>query len=137
MTRIAMAYIATALAFIVLDGGWLAVAGPRLYRPELGSLLAEKVRLAPAIVFYLMYVAGLVYFAVLPGATSGWTAAVVPGAVLGVLAYGTYDLTCAATMAHWSTKVTVADMIWGGVASGAAAAAGAAITRALAAKVGG
>ena len=137
MGRVAIAYVTTAVVFLVLDGGWLAVAGPRLYRPELGSLLADKVRIAPALVFYLMYVAGLVYFAVLPGAAAGWRAALVPGVVLGVLAYGTYDLTCAATMARWSTKVTVADMIWGGVASGAAATIGALVTRALAGKLGG
>ena len=129
MTRIAVAYVATALVFLALDAGWLTVAGAKLYKPEIGELLADKVRLAPAAIFYFLYVGGLVYFAVAPNLDAGWTKALVAGAVLGVVAYGAYDLTCAATMKIWSTKVTVADIVWGGFASGAASAAAVLITR--------
>ncbi len=119
-----IAYVATLAAFLVLEGGWLSLAGPRLYKPEIGSLLAEKPRLAPAVVFYLLYVAGLVWLVVLPARDSTWPHGLLNGAVLGFIAYGTYDLTCAATMRTWSVKVTVADMVWGAVATGIASVAG-------------
>ena len=127
MGRAAIAYVATAVVFLLLDGGWLAVVGPRLYRPELGSLLADKVRLAPAVIFYVMYVAGLVAFVVQPSFAAGWTRALIWGAAFGAIAYATYDLTCAATMRTWSLKVTVADIVWGAVASGVASAAAVAL----------
>lgn len=123
MGRIAIAYAATAAVFLSLDGAWLALVGPRLYRPELGSLLADHVRLAPAVIFYLLYVAGLVAFVVQPSRAAGWMRALVWGAAFGVVTYATYDLTCAATMRRWSIKVTVADIVWGAVASGVASAA--------------
>jgi uncharacterized membrane protein len=120
----AAAYVASLFVFLVLEGGWLTFAGPRLYKPEIGSLLAEKPRLPPAAVFYLLYVAGVVWFAVTPNIERGWTSALLDGAILGLIAYGTYDLTCAATMKTWSIKVTIADMAWGAVATGAASTAG-------------
>ena len=136
MLKIAIAYVATGLVFLTLDGGWLALVGPTLYKPEIGVLLAEKVHAPPAILFYLIYIAGLVYFSVEPGLEKGWAKAAVAGAVLGVVAYGAYDLTCQAIMKTWSTKVSAADMAWGAFASAAAAAAGVAITRAVAPKLG-
>ena len=131
MLKLSIAYVATALVFVVMDGAWLSLVGPRLYRPEIGELLSDKVRLAPAIVFYLLYVTGLVYFAVRPGLASGWAQAVVPGLMLGLVAYGAYDLTCQAVMRVWSVKITAGDMIWGAFASAVASAAGAATTPAL------
>lgn len=127
MGRLAIAYIATAVVFLILDAGWLTLVGPRLYRPELGSLLADKVKIAPAVVFYLLYVAGLVAFVVNPSLGAGWTRALVWGAAFGVVAYATYDLTCAATMRQWSLKVTLADIVWGAVASGVACAVATAV----------
>jgi uncharacterized membrane protein len=129
MLKVSLAYVATGLVFLMLDGGWLALVGPRLYRPEIGVLLAEKIQAPPAILFYLIYVAGLVYFAVEPGLAEGLAKAAIAGAALGLVAYGAYDLTCQAVMKTWSTKVTLADMGWGAFASAAAAAAGVAITR--------
>ena len=129
--KIVMAYVATALAFGVLDAVWLRNAGPLLYRPALGDLLADKFRLAPALTFYVIYIAGLTYFAVVPGILSnsgsgmsffaGVPLAVLHGALLGLLAYATYDLTNQATMKVWPSHVTVIDMAWGAVASGFAA----------------
>ena len=127
MGRLAIAYAATALVFLILDAGWLTLVGPRLYRPELGSLLADKVKIAPAAIFYFLYVAGLVAFVVQPSLGAGWMRALIWGAAFGVVAYATYDLTCAATMRQWSMKVTIADIVWGAFASGVAAAAGTAI----------
>jgi len=129
--KIVMAYVATALVFGALDAVWLRNAGPLLYRPALGDLLADKFRLAPAITFYVIYIAGLTYFAVVPGILSnsasgasvfaGVPLAVLHGALIGFLAYATYDLTNQATMKVWPSHVTLIDMAWGAVASGFAA----------------
>jgi len=131
MLKLAIAYLSTAVFFIVMDGAFLAVVGPKLYRPEIGPLLADKVRLGPALVFYVLYIAGLVYFSVRPSLDHGWTAGLINGVLLGLLAYGTYDLTCYAVMRVWTLKVTVIDLAWGAIASGVASAAGVAITRAI------
>ncbi len=132
MQRLAIAYVVTGLIFLTMDGGWITLMGPTLYKPEIGSLLAEKVRAAPAVLFYLLYLVGLIYFCVAPNLEKGWMKAAVAGAVLGLVAYGAYDLTCQAVMKTWSAKVSAADMIWGAVASATASAAGVAITRAIA-----
>ena len=129
--KIVMAYVVTALVFGLLDAVWLRFAGPRLYRPALGELLADKFRLAPAITFYVIFIAGLTYFAVLPGMLSngvtgstnfaGVPLAVLHGALLGLLCYATYDLTNQATMKVWPSHITLIDIAWGAVASGFAA----------------
>lgn len=131
--KIVMAYVVTALVFGALDAVWLRNAGPLLYRPALGDLLADKFRLAPALTFYAIYIAGLTYFAVVPGILSnsavgtmsiaGVPFAVFQGALIGFLAYATYDLTNQATMKVWPTHITLIDMAWGTVASGFAAGA--------------
>ncbi len=131
MPRLAIAYVVTGLIFLTMDGGWLALVGPTLYKPEIGPLLADKVRAAPAVLFYLLYLVGLIYFCVAPNFEKGWVKAAISGAVLGLVAYGAYDLTCQAVMKTWSTKVSAADMIWGALASATASAAGVALTRAI------
>lgn len=116
-----VAFIAAAVAFGALDALWLGWAGPNFYRPRLGDLLADSFRMAPALVFYAAYVAAIVWFAVRPGLTAGLGAAVLNGALLGAICYATYDLTNQATLRHWSTAVTVADIAWGAFATAAAA----------------
>jgi uncharacterized membrane protein len=97
----------------------------RLYRPAIGDLLAENFRLAPAVVFYLIYAAGLTFLAVRPAFQTGeWTTALLYGAVVGFMAYATYDLTNQATLKSWSTTLTVADLLWGTFVSAAAATIG-------------
>lgn len=129
--QLAIAYVVTGLVFLSMDGGWLALVGPRLYRPEIGELLAGKVQAAPAILFYLIYLVGLIYFCVAPNLDRGWGEAALSGAILGLVAYGAYDLTCQAIMKTWSTKVSAADMAWGTVASATASVVGVLATRAL------
>jgi len=116
-----VAFIAAAVAFGALDALWLGWAGPNFYRPRLGDILADSFRMAPALVFYAAYVAAIVWFAVRPGLTAGLGAAVLNGALLGAICYATYDLTNQATLRHWSTTVTVADIAWGAFATAAAA----------------
>ncbi len=119
------AYVGAAVAMLVLDGAWLSFAAKRLYRPLLGDMLGSGFRMAPAAAFYFLYVAGIVVLAVAPGLAAGkWTVALTRGLVLGLVAYGTYDLTSQATLKQWSTVVTLADMCWGTILTGAAATAG-------------
>lgn len=124
MLKYLAAYGGAAVAFVILDGLWLALVAPKIYRPILGDMLSGQVRIAPAIAFYLLYVLGIVVLAVRPALKSGaWTEALVLGLVLGAVAYGAYDLTNHATLKVWSIKITLSDMIWGSLASGAGAVA--------------
>ena len=116
-----VAFIAAALAFGALDALWLGWAGPNFYRPKLGDLLADSFRMVPALVFYAAYVAAIVWFAVRPGLAGGLGAAALNGALLGAICYATYDLTNQATLKHWSTTVTIADICWGAFATAVAA----------------
>jgi uncharacterized membrane protein len=119
------AYFAALLAFGILDAGWLTVVGPKLYKPLLGEILAPKVAPAPAVLFYLLYVGGIIALASAPAAREGGVArAAVSGAILGFVAYAAYDLTNAATLKVWSWKITVADMGWGLFATAVAASVG-------------
>jgi uncharacterized membrane protein len=131
MLKLPIAFLSTAVVFVLMDGTFLSVVGPKLYRPDIGSLLTDKVRLGPALVFYLLYITGLVYFCVRPSLAAGWTAGLINGVLLGIVAYGTYDLTCYAVMRVWTLKVTLVDLAWGAIASGVASAAGVAITKAI------
>ena len=123
-----VAYIATGVAFGVLDAAWLRWAGPNLYRPALGDLLAPSFRAAPAIVFYALYIAALVWFAVRAGHSNdlgaGIGMAVLNGALLGGICYATYDLTNQATMKVWPVHITLIDIAWGAFASAVAAGVG-------------
>ena len=119
------AYAVSAIAFVAADVAWLTLAGPRLYRPAIGPLLNDKVNAGPAVVFYLLYLAGVLFLAVTPALRIGqWRAAALNGLVLGLVAYGTYDLTNQATLRLWSVRLTVADMAWGGVITALAATLG-------------
>lgn len=123
--QLAIAYGAALCAFLAIDALWLAVLMKPVYAAALGPLLADTPRWAPTVLFYLLYVAGLVVFAVLPGlrARRGRTAAAL-GALLGLLAYGTYDLSNYATLRGWPLALTAIDMAWGTVLSAVSATAG-------------
>jgi uncharacterized membrane protein len=131
----AIAYAATAVVFLVLDAIWLTVMADRLYRPAMGAIMLERFSLAPAAIFYLLYIAGVIVFAVSPAmATGRWTTALGYGAMLGLMAYATYDLTNQATLKNWSWTVTIADLCWGTFVTAVSAAAAARITLAITAR---
>ncbi len=120
-----IAYLAAGIAFLAVDAIWLTVMADALYRPLLGDRLEPQFHLAPAIAFYLIYVGGIVFLAVLPALAAGNAAmALLNGAVLGVVAYATYDLTNQATLRDWPLAVTLADIAWGMVVTALAASAG-------------
>ena len=126
----AVTYLAILLPFGMLDAVWLSLMGPRLYRPTLGDILLTNVNLPAAIAFYLIYPIGILVFATLPALKAGSVGpALMYGALFGLLAYATYDLTNQATLRNWTLQLTLADMAWGAVASGLAGAASFYITR--------
>jgi len=102
------------VVFVGLDFLWLSTVGQSVYRPALKDLFADRVHLAPAVAFYLVYVIGVMLLAVQPGvrAQSALTAATM-AAVLGFVAYATYDLTNMATLKVWPLKIAVLDIAWG------------------------
>ena len=130
MIKIVAAYLGTALTMLVLDAVWLTQMSPRLYQPRIGELLAAKPSLPPAVVFYLLYIAGIVLLAVLPALREGgWKRLLVHAAAFGLVAYATYDLTNQATLKTWSTTITILDMAWGTFITTVSASAGFAAAR--------
>ena len=126
MIHYAIGYVATAILFGLLDALWLRKMVPAVYRPEIGTLLMDGWRPAPALIFYALYMLGIQIFAVAPAIEAGrWQVAAQWGALFGFFCYMTYDLTNHATMKIWSTKVTLLDVAWGSVATGVAAGAAA------------
>ena len=122
---------ATAVIFLGLDAIWLTTMADRLYRPALGRLMLDRFEPVPAVLFYLVYLVGMLAFAVVPGLESRrWTTAFGFGALLGLVAYATYDLTNQATLRDWPWRVTIADLCWGTFVTGVAAAVGCGVTAA-------
>lgn len=121
----AIAWIATGIAFGVLDALWLSNAVPRVYRPIIGSIQSDKLDVGAAAAFYLIYITGIVFFAVSPALQEGsFVTAVLRGAALGFFGYATYNLTNQATLKAWKLRLTLIDMTWGTVATAAASGIG-------------
>lgn len=110
---------------MAIDFVWLNVVAKNLYRESLKPLLAVDFNKLAAVVFYLIFIFGVLYFAVYPALRDGdLTKAVIAGVIFGFVAYATYDLTNLATLKQWPLKITVIDMVWGAVLSGSVAAIG-------------
>lgn len=121
----AVAYAATAVVFFGIDFVWLSTISTSFYRSRIGSLLLDQPNFGVAGLFYLLYVAGIVHFAVMPAVNgANWTTALINGALLGLVAYGTYDMTNLATLKNWSVSVSVVDTIWGIALTATAATCG-------------
>jgi len=130
MRIVGIAYISLLVVMGVLDGAWISFALNRLYKPGIGHLMADQPVAWAAVAFYLIYTAGVTYLITLPAlADGGVAAAAIRGAVLGFIAYGTYDLTSLAIMRGWPVNVTVADMIWGALLTGISASISLLITQ--------
>ncbi|MEP7239443.1 MAG: DUF2177 family protein [Devosia sp.] len=122
--RYLVAYVVTVIVFLGLDVLWLSQVALGMYRRELGGLLLDSPNLAIAGIFYLLFVAGIVVLCVAPAlAGGGWVQALWTGAVLGLVAYGTYDITNLSTLKDWSLTVTLADLAWGAVLTAVSATA--------------
>lgn len=132
MTNI-IAYLATLIVFLGIDFVWLSYVARTFYFERMSHLMAESPNFTAAGLFYLLYVFGIVYFAVLPALKSGSVmTALLSGALLGLIAYGTYDMTNYATLKNWPLTVSLVDMVWGATLTATSAAAGFYLTRLVA-----
>jgi uncharacterized membrane protein len=102
--------------FFVIDMVWLVVVAKKFYQRQIGFLMKPDINWFAAIVFYLLFIAGLVIFVISPAfEKQSWTHALIYGALFGLITYATYDLTNLATLKDWPLLVTVVDLIWGAV----------------------
>ena len=123
-------YISTAIVFLALDVVMLKKVMYPLFSANIGPMMLEDLRMGPAAVFYLFYIVGVVWFVSIPALNVGSIAqAFFAGAVLGALAYGTYEFTNFATLKGWTAQMVVVDVIWGAVLTGTSAAVGVAVTK--------
>ena len=120
MLKYIVAYLGAGLTFAAIDAVWLTTMANRLYRPVIGSIMADRPDMKAAVAFYLISIAGTVFLAIDPALRGGgWGRAALNGAVLGFVAYATYDLTNQATLNVWSTRLTLIDLAWGTVMTSA------------------
>ncbi len=121
MRYIALFLITTGI-FFAIDMLWLGVIAKNFYREKLSFIFTGQVNWAAAIIFYLIYIAGILYFAILPEIHTGnWKMVLLNGAILGFLCYATYDLTNMATIKQWPLTVVIVDIIWGTILTGSVA----------------
>lgn len=112
-------YLVTLAVFFLIDMIWLGVVAKGFYRRHLGSMLSPKVNWAAAVLFYLLFIVGLLVFVIRPAVIGGVPLkALFFGALLGLISYATYDLSNLATLKNWPVVVTVVDLIWGSVLGG-------------------
>ncbi|MFA6692363.1 MAG: DUF2177 family protein [Acholeplasmataceae bacterium] len=102
------------ILFLVIDLIWLGLIAKNLYQNQIGTLLKTNTNWTAAIIFYLLFIGGLVFFAIQPSITSAtlWKA-MLYGALFGFMTYATYDLTNLATLEGWPIQITIIDLIWG------------------------
>jgi len=131
VSQIAAAFAVALIAFGICDFAWLGFVAKDFYQGQIGPLLLEKPNLTAAAIFYPLYTAGIVFFCIEPALAQGsWLRATVCGMLLGLLAYGTYDLSNLATLKGWTVSLVVVDILWGIAVSGIAATLGFFVARA-------
>ncbi|MGM0652263.1 MAG: DUF2177 family protein [Bacillota bacterium] len=119
MAKFVLIYLVVLAAFFVIDMIWLGLVAKKFYRDQLGHLMSAGVNWPAAIIFYLLFILGLVFFIVYPAVEEGsWFYALWTGAFFGLICYATYDLTNLATLKNWPVKATIVDLIWGSSLSG-------------------
>ena len=125
MNKYLAGYLAAASAMVALDVLWLGVIAKAMYQQAIGHLMAEQPRLPAALAFYGLYALGLVIFTIAPQADdTGWGRTMLMGALFGLVAYATYDLSNLATLRNWPSSLAMVDMAWGTVLSAVSAGAG-------------
>lgn len=126
-------YLIALVTFLAIDLIWLTLIAKKFYAQNLGSLLSPTVNWPAALIFYLLFIAGIVILVIQPALDQqSWSKALLNGALLGLISYATYDLTNLATINHWPLLVTIIDLIWGTVLTAATST----ITFLLAQKIG-
>lgn len=115
-------YAVTFVVFFLVDIIWLGFISKPFYAKYLGNLRSEKVNWPAALIFYFLFIGGLVFFAINPAiAKESLTDALLIGGFFGLIAYSTYDLTNLATLKDWPVIVTIVDIIWGTILNSATA----------------
>ena len=118
-------YLASLAVFFVLDMTWLGLIASSFYKKHLGYLMAPRVNWIAAIIFYLLFMLGILVFVVLPGVKEdNLQSTILRAALFGLITYATYDLTNLATINHWPLIVTIIDLVWGMVLSSIVSTAG-------------
>ena len=118
-------YFGAAVVFCLMDFVWLGFIAKNFYRSRMGSLMLAEPKLIPAAAFYILYLLGLLVFAILPAVRAqNFLIAASLGALLGLIAYSCYDLTNLATLKGWSTSLSLVDIAWGIIVSASASSAG-------------
>ena len=118
-------YLITLAVFFLIDMVWLGVVAKGFYRRHLGTMLSPKVNWGAAILFYLLFIAGLLIFVIRPALAQGALLSALPlGALFGLISYATYDLSNLATLRDWPLIVTVVDLVWGTALGGLVSLAG-------------
>ena len=123
-------YLSVTTIFLFIDVIWLSQFFSYIYQPNIGELLRENIIIFPAILFYIIYPLGATILVALPSLEKVLSRTIfINGFVLGVIAYGTYNLTNMATLEGWSAKVVIIDMIWGGFLTGVSVLLGTLISK--------
>jgi uncharacterized membrane protein len=124
-SKLIISYVLTFAVFFIIDMAWLGFIAKDLYRKYLGSLLADNVNWTAAIIFYLLFIAGIFIFAILPAIEKeSLRSAILLGGLFGFFTYATYDLTNLATLKGWPVTIVYIDIVWGFVLSAAVSTAG-------------
>jgi uncharacterized membrane protein len=122
MEKYIFSYIIATLSFFAIDMVWLGLIARNFYRNQIGHLMADDVNWPAAIIFYLLFILGIVIFAVSPALDTGkLSTALIYGALFGFFTYATYDLTNLATLKDWPMLMVVIDIAWGTFLSAAVA----------------
>jgi len=116
-------YIIALVVFTLIDLVWLIFISQKLYKAKIGHLMADKVNFPAAAVFYVLFIAALVFFVITPAVEKKSVLyALAAGAFFGLVTYGTYDLTNLATLKNWPLSITVIDLLWGSFVTGSTCA---------------
>jgi uncharacterized membrane protein len=123
--KLIISYLLTTIVFFAVDMTWLGLIAKDLYKKYLGGFLSDKVNWYAAIIFYLLFIIGIFYFAILPAVEkNSLVKAIISGALFGVFTYATYDLTNLATLKDWPLPIVFIDILWGAVLTGIVSTAG-------------
>tara|TARA_B110000008_G_scaffold227857_1_gene229807 strand:- start:193 stop:603 length:411 start_codon:yes stop_codon:yes gene_type:complete len=123
-------FLSVSTIFLLIDIIWLSQSFSYIYQPNIGELLRENIIIFPAILFYIIYPLGATILVALPSLEKVLLKTIfINGFILGVIAYGTYNLTNMATLEGWSAKVVIIDMIWGGFLTGVSVLLGTLISK--------
>ena len=116
-------YIIALIVFTLIDLVWLIFISQKLYKEKIGHLMADKVNFPAAAIFYVLFIAALVFFVITPATEKNSVLyALAAGAFFGLVTYGTYDLTNLATLKNWPVSITVIDLLWGSFVTGSTCA---------------